>query len=49
MYLHVDTQRKKACSIEPTVRARLTQLAAEHAKLPDPAEKGRSVGKRLGT
>ena len=46
MYLHVDTQRKKACPIEPAVRARLTQLAAAHARLPDPAERGLSVGKR---
>ena len=47
MYLHVDTQRKKSCSIEPAVRARLTQLAAAHAKLPDPAQRGRAVGRRL--
>ena len=30
------------------VRARLTQLAAAHAKLPHPAEQGRSVGQRQG-
>jgi carnitine 3-dehydrogenase len=48
MYLHVDTRRKKSCAIEPAVRAQLRQLAAAHASLPNPRERGRAVGNRAG-
>ena len=48
LLLHVDTSRRKACTIEPAVHARLAQLAATHATLPQPPERGRAVGASRG-
>ncbi len=44
MHLHVDTAAGKASAVDPAIRARLDALLAAHAKLPRPAEAGRSVG-----
>jgi carnitine 3-dehydrogenase len=48
LLLHVDTSRRKACAIEPAVHARLARLAATHATLPQPPERGRAVGAARG-
>ncbi len=47
MHLHVDTANHKAVPIHGAVRARLEQLAREHADLPVPPEAGRRVGPRV--
>lgn len=44
MLLHVDTERREACPIEPAVRARLDKLLNAQTGLPQPPELGRAVG-----
>lgn len=44
MFLHVDTTAGRAALIDAAVQARLELLAGAHAKLPQPTERGRSVG-----
>jgi carnitine 3-dehydrogenase len=46
MLLHVDTKAQKAAPAEPSVLARLRELAAEHAGLPRPPTAGRAVGQK---
>ena len=44
MQLHVDTEARRTAPMQGKVREQLAQLLAQHAKLPAPAEQGRSVG-----
>jgi carnitine 3-dehydrogenase len=48
IYLHVDTTRRESCPIDAVVRARLDALAAAHAVLPNPAERGRAISMKPG-
>ena len=48
LYVHVDTSRRESCAMEPAVRTRVNQVAAAHANLPSPPERGRSVGMKPG-
>ncbi len=47
MLLHVDQNANKVTAAEPQVLAKLAKVAAGHAKLPRPADAGRSI-KSLG-
>jgi len=44
MQLHVDTNTKRTVPIGPEVREQLERLAAAHATLSAPRERGRSIG-----
>jgi carnitine 3-dehydrogenase len=46
MLLSVDTVAGRACPAEPTVLARLREVAAAHASVPLPDGAGRAVGQR---
>jgi len=44
MHLHVDMAAGKASVVDAAVRARLTAILEDHARLPRPAEAGRTIG-----
>ncbi|MEM1343829.1 MAG: carnitine 3-dehydrogenase [Pseudomonadota bacterium] len=44
MLLHVNLETRNTCTPEPSVAARLSEIAAAHAKLPWPEGAGRAVG-----
>ncbi|MEM1346302.1 MAG: thioesterase family protein, partial [Pseudomonadota bacterium] len=44
MLLHVNLETRSTCTPEPSVAARLSEIAAAHAKLPWPEGAGRAVG-----
>ena len=44
MHLHVDMAAGKASVVDAAVRARLDAILEDHAKLPRPAEAGRTIG-----
>jgi carnitine 3-dehydrogenase len=49
MQLHVDSNVKRTAPMGPEVQAQVERLAAAHAKLSPPRERGRSIGlKRVG-
>ena len=49
MQLHVDSTVKRTAPMGPEVQAQVERLAAAHAKLSPPRERGRSIGlKRVG-
>jgi acyl-CoA thioesterase FadM len=49
MQLHVDSNAKRTAPMGPEVQAQVERLAAAHATLSPPPERGRSIGlKRAG-
>ncbi|MHA1538719.1 MAG: carnitine 3-dehydrogenase [Alphaproteobacteria bacterium] len=46
MLIHVNLQTRSACEPAPMVAAKLAEIAAAHAALPQPEGAGRSVGQR---
>ncbi len=46
MLLSVDTKAGRAVPAEPTVLARLREIAAAQAGLPRPEQAGRAVGQK---
>ncbi|HET7409176.1 MAG TPA: thioesterase family protein, partial [Paracoccaceae bacterium] len=46
MLLHVSLETRATCEPAPAVKAKLEEIAALHAKLPQPEGAGRAVGQR---
>lgn len=46
MIMHVDLERRRSAPFPGAVAQRLERIAAAHRELPDPPERGRSVGLR---